>query len=75
MHTSYMNAMLHIRKQVLCLTQAEMAAVAKASQATVSRWENGELEPTRDHLAAIREEAKRRRIKWSDALFFKDRAA
>lgn len=65
-----MNAMKHIRTDVLSLTQAEMAAIAKASQATVSRWETGELEPTRDHLAAIRDEAKRRRLKWNDALFF-----
>ena len=59
-----------IRKQVFQVSQAEMAAITGASQATVSRWENGELEPNREHMAAIREEAARRKIKWRDEWFF-----
>ncbi|MGJ4857038.1 helix-turn-helix domain-containing protein [Labrys sp. La1] len=62
--------MLHIRKEVLRITQTQMAELARTSQATVSRWETGALEPTRDQLAMIRDEAKRRRLKWRDAFFF-----
>lgn len=65
-----MGQMHHIRKQLFRLTQAEMAALAGVSQATVSRWENGELEPGRDDLAKIRQEAIRRGLQWDDALFF-----
>lgn len=59
-----------IRKNILNLTQAEMAALTGAAQATVSRWETGELEPDRAHLAKIRAEAAKRGIEWSDTWFF-----
>ena len=65
-----MTPMLHVRKQVLGLTQAEFAAVASVSQGTVSKWENGELEPSREELALIRDEARRRGIDWDDCWFF-----
>ena len=65
-----MNPMLRIRKDVLGLTQAEMAALADTTQATVSRWEKGGLEPDREHLSRIRAEAERRAIAWDDAWFF-----
>lgn len=64
------NRMLHIRKELLKLTQSEMAVVTGVSQATVSRWETGELEPSRSELARIRDEAMRRNITWNDSLFF-----
>jgi DNA-binding transcriptional regulator YiaG len=66
----HMNQMLHIRREVLRISQAEMAQIANASQATVSRWEAGALEPSRDQLALIRSEAKKRRRPWKDAWFF-----
>ena len=65
-----MNPLLHIRKDVLKLSQQEMAALASTTQATVSRWERDELEPSRDQLKAIREEAHRRGIDWEDSWFF-----
>lgn len=65
-----MNPMLHIRKQVLSLTQAEFAAIAGTSQGTVSKWEAGELEPDREQLARIRKAVLRRRLEWSDCWFF-----
>lgn len=47
------NALVHIRKDVFGLTQREMAGVAGTRQATVSRWETGTLEPSRDQMQAI----------------------
>lgn len=64
-----------IRKNILDLTQAEMAALTGAAQATVSRWETGELEPDRAQMAKIREEAAVRGIAWSDSWFFEIPAA
>lgn len=60
----------HIRKHVFEVSQVAFAGIAGTTQATVSRWERGELEPNLDHLALIRDEARRRDIVWSDGLFF-----
>lgn len=65
-----MNAIHRIRKLVLNITQNELAEIAGVSQATVSRWENGSLEPDRDQLSLIRQSAIQRNIKWDDSLFF-----
>lgn len=65
-----MNPLLHIRKNVLKITQAEMAAISGVRQATVSRWENGLLEPSLDQMRSIREEAVKRGVDWQDGLFF-----
>lgn len=65
-----MSQMLHIRKQVLGLSQAAMAALTGVTQATVSRWENGELEPDREQMDRIRTEAQTRGLQWDDAWFF-----
>lgn len=67
---SRMNAVLHLRKQVLGINQSALAAIAGATQATVSRWETGELSPDLNQLSAIREEVKRRGLEWDDAWFF-----
>lgn len=69
-----MNPMATIRKRVFRVTQAEFASIVGASQGTVSRWEQGELEPTREQLAAIRTEAKTRGLTFSDKLFFEEPA-
>lgn len=69
-----MNIMSHIRTGVFRENQTRFAAIVGVSQATVSRWEKGEQEPTRDKLALIREEARKRRIFWSDAWFFEPAA-
>lgn len=65
-----MTPMLYVRKRVLGLTQAEMAEIAKARQGTVSKWENGELEPDRAQLGLVRAEIDRRGIAWDDRWFF-----
>jgi len=65
-----MNALKRIRKQVFQCTQAEFAEIAGVSQASVSRWENG-VAPTLDEMKLIRDAAKKRKIKWDDALFFR----
>jgi len=65
-----MSSLRHIRKSVLGLSQAEMAAIADVSQGTVSKWENGELNPNRDEMSRIRDEARRRGLAWQDSWFF-----
>lgn len=62
--------MFLIRKHIFGIRQDEMAAITGASQATVSRWESGELEPDRRQMDAIRAEAAGRRLKWRDDWFF-----
>ena len=65
-----MNLMLHIRKDVLRLSQAQLAEVAGVSQATVSRWERGQWEPNRDELARIWSWARENDVALSDSAFF-----
>jgi len=65
-----MNPMLHIRKNVFAVTQAEMAQIARASQPAYSRWENGETTPTLNQMDHIRSEALRRGLNWDDSWFF-----
>lgn len=66
-----MNIMKRIRTEILAVKQREMAVIAKVSQATVCKWENGELEPGLTEMSLIRAEAERRQIPWNDAWFFK----
>jgi transcriptional regulator with XRE-family HTH domain len=65
-----MSPLFHIRRDVLCISQVEMGEIVGASQATISRWEAGTLEPDRAQLARIRREVKRRKLKWKDAWLF-----
>jgi transcriptional regulator with XRE-family HTH domain len=65
-----MTPMLHVRKSVLKLSQAELAKIARVSQGTVSKWEAGQLEPSRDELDRIRLEAVERGLDWEDRWFF-----
>lgn len=60
----------HIRKSILGVTQGDLGSIAGTTQATVSRWEAGELEPDRDHMARIRREIVKRGHKWNDRWFF-----
>lgn len=65
-----MSPIIHVRKVVLGLSQAEFATLVGVSQGTISKWESGEGAPDRDELARIREGAKARGIEWSDSWFF-----
>ena len=64
-----MSAIRHIRLKVFKVTQADFAAMAGVSQASVSRWEAGGA-PTLDEMQAIRKAAADRKILWNDAWFF-----
>jgi transcriptional regulator with XRE-family HTH domain len=59
-----------IRNSIFQLTQREFAALAGTSQATVSRWEKGELTPDTSNLERIRRAASERNIEWQDSWFF-----
>jgi len=65
-----MHPIEHIRKNVLGVSQAVLAAIAGVTQATVSRWEAGESEPNRNELSRIRDEARARGHSWDDSWFF-----
>lgn len=47
-----------------------MAEIAGVAQATVSRWENGELLPDLGQMTRIRDAATASGANWSDTLFF-----
>lgn len=47
-----------------------MAVIAEVSQGTVSKWENGELNPNMDEMARIRSIAIARDLEWDDSWFF-----
>jgi len=66
-----MNALRFIRKDVLSLSQAEMAAIAGVSQGTVSKWEAGDLDPSLDEMSRIRDSAISRGLTWDDGWFFR----
>lgn len=65
-----MNAVEHIRRNVLGLSQEAFSKVAGVSQPTVSRWERGELEPGRDEMSLIRSKAIELGKAWDDSWFF-----
>jgi DNA-binding transcriptional regulator YiaG len=65
-----MNPIAHIRKTVFDVSQAAFAALAGVSQGTVSKWETGGLEPSRDELKRIRAAALAKGLKWNDRWFF-----
>jgi len=65
-----MNSMAHIRKNILKLTQPEMAAIACCTQSLVSYWESGARFPDTEHMGRIRTHARSIGIKWNDSWFF-----
>lgn len=62
--------MFLIRKTVFDISQEQMAVITDTSQATISRWESGELEPDRKQMDAIRAAALARDLPWKDEYFF-----
>lgn len=65
-----MGPIKHIRKKVFGASQEVFADVAGVTQATVSRWETGGFEPSRDELDRIRQAAQSRGLPWDDSWFF-----
>lgn len=66
-----MSAIGRIRKEVLGQSQAELAALTGVAQATVSRWESGELTPGFRELNAIRIAGRSKRPdEWRDEWLF-----
>ena len=65
-----MRPIAHIRQSVFGMSQASFGELAGTTQATVSRWENGELEPDREQLNRIRAAAAERGFDWDDSWFF-----
>jgi DNA-binding transcriptional regulator YiaG len=65
-----MNPIAYIRQEILKVSQHVLAAIANTSQASVSRWETGELEPDREQLDLIRQAALDRGLPWDDRWFF-----
>jgi predicted transcriptional regulator len=65
-----MSQIEHIRKSIFKVSQSAFAEIAGTSQPTVSRWEAGDLEPSRVEMGHIRDAAVRRGIEWHDEWFF-----
>lgn len=65
-----MNPLFYIRKKLFDVSQSAFSEIAGTTQATVSRWEAGELEPGRDEMSRIRDEAAKRGLPWNDCMFF-----
>jgi transcriptional regulator with XRE-family HTH domain len=62
--------LLHIRKSILKISQQAMADIAGTTQASVSRWETGEQEPSLSEMGRIRDAALARGLEWNDRWFF-----
>lgn len=65
-----MSTVHHIRKAILDISQADLAAIANTTQASVSRWEKGELQPDLEQLRRIRDAVRQRGLAWEDSWFF-----
>jgi transcriptional regulator with XRE-family HTH domain len=65
-----MSPIKHIRKNLFDVSQAVFGEIAGMTQASVSRWETGEQTPSHTEMSRIRDEAKRRGLRWDDLWFF-----
>src|SRR3990167_5479836 len=59
-----------VRRHVFALSQQAFAAELGVNQSTVSRWEQGTLEPAQSDLDGIRRLAQARGREWEDLWFF-----
>lgn len=60
----------HIRKKIFDVNQATFGAIAGTTQASVSRWDNGLLQPSQGEMSRIRAAARERGLAWDDSWFF-----
>lgn len=60
----------NVRRKVFNVPQSEFAEIAGTSQASISRWEKGDLEPSHSEMDRIRSEAAKRGLPWHDSFFF-----
>lgn len=60
----------HIRKNVFNVSQAVFGGYAGTTQASVSRWEKGDQEPSQKEMAGIRQAALDQGLAWDDSWFF-----
>lgn len=65
-----MNTIRYIRRELLGVSQSELASIAETTQTTVSRWETGDLFPDLAQLSRIRDAVKAKGGTWSDEWFF-----
>lgn len=65
-----MRQILFLRHKIFKANQAEFARMAQVSQATVSRWENGEGSPSLENIIALRKAAARKGIAWDHEWLF-----
>lgn len=65
-----MRAIEHIRKNIFDVSQTVFGEIAGTTQASVSRWEKGDQEPSQGEMARVREAARERGIEWDDRWFF-----
>lgn len=65
-----MSTIRYIRKELLGVSQSELALIAETTQTTVSRWERGDLFPDLSQLSRIRDAVKARGSQWRDEWFF-----
>jgi len=63
-------AIEHIRRSVFDVSQTAFAKIAGTAQSSVSRWEQGLLEPNLSEMEKIRRAAIARGLPWDDRLFF-----
>ncbi|HSV24343.1 MAG TPA: helix-turn-helix domain-containing protein [Xanthobacteraceae bacterium] len=59
-----------IRKTIFDLNQEEFGKLAGTTQASVSRWETGQQEPSISEMERIRAAAVERGLPWDDRWFF-----
>lgn len=64
------NPIERIRKTIFDVNQAQFGEIAGTTQASVSRWENGQQEPSLGEMDRIRAAAVDRGLRWDDRWFF-----
>lgn len=69
-YTIAMTSFRHIRRDVLGLTQTQLAGALNVTQAAVSQWESGKGSPTLENIRRLRAFAIGQGAPWNDAWIF-----